>query len=254
MKKRFIIIILCTLALTACASQAENDEQQQEDVEVKGIHVEFELPKQAKVGESVLLQTTVTYGEDELVTDAEEMKFEYWKVDDEKNTVSVEATNHEDGTYSSEVKFEEPGTYEIYAHTTAKGLHTMPKKAITITGEQQENHDQESQKEEANAEHEHQQEFEIMLNPLGEITVNQELEITIKLAMDQQPYKNARVRYEIIPENSEKHDWIETEEINAGEYVNSYTFKKAGQAKMIVHVTDDTGLHEHKEFQLEVNE
>ncbi|SFL34864.1 YtkA-like [Gracilibacillus orientalis] len=243
MKKRYILIILFTIALAACSSEEE----------VKGIHVDFELPKEAEVGESVPLQTTITYGEDELVTDAEEMKFEYWNVEDEDNSVTVEATNQEDGTYSTEVTFEEPGTYEIYAHTTAKAMHIMPKKAITITGEQQENQNHESHEETEDAEHEHQHGFEIKLNPLENITVSQEVDITVELSMDQEPYENARVRYEIIPKNGEKHDWIETEEVEPGEYVNSYSFKEAGQAEMVVHVTDDTELHEHEEFHFEVS-
>ncbi len=254
MKKSYILFTLLTLLLAACNSQAENDEQQLEKEEVKGIQVDFELPEEAKVGETVMLQTTVTYGEDELVRDAEEMTFEYWNVEDENNTVEVEATNQEDGTYSAEVTFEEPGTYEIYAHTTARDIHSMPKKAITINGEETEHHEHESHEETEDTAHEHQHGFEITLNPLESISVNQEIDITVDLSMDEEPYENARVRYEIIPENSEKHDWIETEEINPGEYVNSHSFKEAGQAEMIVHVTDDSGLHEHEEFDIEIEE
>ncbi|WP_018933092.1 FixH family protein [Gracilibacillus lacisalsi] len=251
MKKNYILITLLALLLAACNSQADDDEQH-EDEEVKGIQVDFALPEEAEVGESVLLQTTVTYGEDELVTDADEMDFEYWNVEDEDNTVHVDATNHEDGTYSAEITFEEPGTYEIYAHTTAREIHSMPKKAITITGEEMEHHDHESH--EDTEEHEHQHGFDIKLNPLEGLTVNQEEDITVELTMDQEPYENARVRYEIILENNEKHDWVETEEVDSGKYVASYSFKEAGQAEMIVHVTDDTGLHEHEEYDFEIEE
>ncbi|MFD2657029.1 FixH family protein [Gracilibacillus thailandensis] len=253
MKKNYILITLLALLLAACSSQAEDDDQH-EDEEVKGIQVDFKLPKEAEVGESVSLQTTVTYGEDELVTDAQEMTFEYWNVEDSDNTVHVDATNHEDGTYSAEVTFEEPGTYEIYAHTTAREIHSMPKKAITITGEETEHHDHESHEDTEEHEHEHQHGFDIKLNPLEGITVNQEEDITVELTMDEEPYENARVRYEIILENNEKHDWVETEEVDSGKYVASYSFKEAGQAEMVVHVTDDTGLHEHKEYDFEIEE
>ncbi|WP_208590625.1 FixH family protein [Gracilibacillus suaedae] len=254
MKKIYILITLLTLLLVACNNQTENDEQEHE--EVKGIQVDFELPKEAEVGESVSLQTTVTYGEDELVTDAEEMTFEYWNVEDEDNTVNVDATNHEDGTYSAEVTFEEPGTYEIYAHTTARDMHSMPKKSITINGEEAEHHDHESHDETESTEHEHEHQhgFEIKLNPLESITVNQEKDITVELTMDEEPYENARVRYEIILENKAEHDWVETEEVDTGKYVASYSFEDAGQVEMVVHVTDDTGLHEHEEFEFEIEE
>ncbi|MGN8644505.1 FixH family protein [Gracilibacillus sp. HCP3S3_G5_1] len=250
--KNLILLISFFIFLAGC-SNAENHEHEATD-EVKGIQVDFELPEEAEAGEAVLLKTTVIYGDDELVTDAEEMTFEYWNVEDEENTKTMEATNNEDGTYTAEVIFDEPGIYEIYAHTTAEGMHTMPKHSITINGETHEHHEQASHEETADEEHEHSHGFEIKMNPLEEITINKKVDIIVELSMDHEPYENARVRLEIITENSEKHDWIEAEENQPGEYVNSYSFQEAGHAEVVVHVTDDSGLHEHEEFHLEVTE
>ncbi len=128
-------IYLLTLALltlfiiTACANA---DEQTEEQEELAALEVEFEPQETAKLGETVELLATVTYG-DELVTDAKEMDFEYWLEDDEDNSEMVEATNNDDGTYSIEVEFEEEGEYWIYAHTTARDLHTMPKRSIQVS-------------------------------------------------------------------------------------------------------------------------
>ena len=60
------------------------------------------------------------------------MTFEYWQADHRENSILLDAHNHGDGTYSAEVVFEKDGVYEMYAHTTAKDMHTMPKKTITI--------------------------------------------------------------------------------------------------------------------------
>ncbi|MDX8045871.1 FixH family protein [Gracilibacillus sp. S3-1-1] len=236
--KRGFLFISIILVLVGCRD------------EVKGITVDFTLPETANTGESVLLETTVTYGEDELVTDAEEMTFEYWNTEDPDNTVHVDATNHHDGTYSAEVTFTEPGTFEIYAHTTARSMHSMPKKSITVEGEQLDDH----HAEEHETEHAHQADFNLSLQPLDEITVGQSVDIAVELTMDQNPLTGTRVRYEIIPENSDKHDWIDAEETEDGFYHSTHSFEKAGHYKMVVHVTDDDGLHEHEEFHFDVEE
>lgn len=111
--------------LVAC-----NGDSEQAD-ELKMVDVDFELPEAADVGEEVELKATVTYGDDK-VTEADQMDFEYWEENDRDDSTFVEGENNGDGTYTAEVSFEEDGVYEIYAHTTAEGIHTMPKKSITI--------------------------------------------------------------------------------------------------------------------------
>lgn len=130
MKRLFTILMLTVIAtvLMACGNK--------DDDELTMLEVEFEPQSTASVGDTVELKTIVTFG-DEDVTDAEEMEFEYWIGDgeeepEERDATFVEAINNEDGTYSIDVTFEEPGEYWIYAHTTARDLHTMPKRSITV--------------------------------------------------------------------------------------------------------------------------
>lgn len=111
--------------LVAC-----NGDSEQAD-ELKMVEVDFELPEVADVDEEVELKATVTYGDDK-VTEADQMDFEYWEESNRDDSTFVEGENNGDGTYTAEVSFEEDGVYEIYAHTTAEGIHTMPKKSITI--------------------------------------------------------------------------------------------------------------------------
>lgn len=130
------VLTLLTVVLLATFLVACGDDEVDQDDELLMLEVDFEPEATANVGDTVELVATVTYG-DEHVTDADEMEFEYWIGDgeedpDERDSTFVDATNNDDGTYSIEVTFDEPGEYWIYAHTTARGLHTMPLRSITV--------------------------------------------------------------------------------------------------------------------------
>jgi|SRR5690625_3785285 len=136
--KKWILLVVLGIFLVGCSSNDEGQEHDEHnhdehhDEDVAGLEVDFQLPEQASVGEVVELKAIVT-SNGEPITDAEEMDFEYWNVEDDANTTHIIGEHTENGEYKAEVTFTEPGTYEIYAHTTANGLHTMPKKAIEIT-------------------------------------------------------------------------------------------------------------------------
>ena len=63
-------------------------------------------------------------------------------------------------------------------------------------------------------------------------------------------YENLKVRYEIWSDLSENHEWVDAEEINAGEYEADYTFKEASTYHVQIHVEDDKDLHEHEEHEI----
>ncbi|MGE8207362.1 FixH family protein [Heyndrickxia sp. NPDC080065] len=120
----FLLIILGVF-LSACS----NDKN--ESKEFKMLEVKFLVPKTAKIKELVELKAIVTYG-DEKVKDANEVSFEYWEKGNRNKSTMVEAKNNKDGTYTANVSFDHAGAYEMYAHTTARDLHMMPKKSIEI--------------------------------------------------------------------------------------------------------------------------
>ncbi len=130
MRKCFLFMLALTIViLTACG---ENKDEEAENLdELKALEVEFEVPETAEVGETILLKAIVTYG-DEKVKDADEVKFEYWEGENQDNSTTIESTNNRDGTYTAEITFERGGIFSIYAHTTARDMHTMPKKSITV--------------------------------------------------------------------------------------------------------------------------
>lgn len=128
-KKLFILLaIIAVLVLSACGNDggdvAENEE-------LKVLEVEFTVPEKAEVGETVELKALVTFG-DEKVEDADEVNFEYWIQGNKDDSITIDSTNEGDGVYTAEVTFEADGVYEIYAHTTARDMHTMPKKSIIV--------------------------------------------------------------------------------------------------------------------------
>lgn len=255
MKSKTLLLMLVTImaVLAACGNESDNGEGQDKEEELKLLEVDFQVPEKADAGESVELKAIVTYG-DEKVKDADEVKFEYWEKGNEEDSTMIESNNNEDGTYTAEVSFDADGVYEMYAHTSARELHTMPKKSITV-GEgataDQENQDNQSE----NHEHdEHNEGFGIHFMEPEDIRANQETDFMVHLQLDNEPLGNANVRYEIFNDGSEKHDWVETEETEPGEYSGSFTFSEEGIYTVITHVENDEGLHEHKEQKVEVNQ
>ena len=123
-----IVSLLMILVLAACGNNEANEDELDE---LKMLEVDFEVPETAEVDEAVELNAHVTYG-DEAVADVDEIDFEIWEMCDEDNSVHEIPKNNEDGSYTLEYTFDDDGVYEIYAHTTAHDMHTMPKKQITI--------------------------------------------------------------------------------------------------------------------------
>lgn len=106
-------------------------EKQAEDQLPKMLNVDVVIsPNVANIDEPVIFQAKVTYG-DELVTDADDVSFEIWRDNPEKSeTFPVE--HSQNGNYALEKTFAEEGTYYVYAHVTARGMHAMPKGEFVI--------------------------------------------------------------------------------------------------------------------------
>jgi|SRR5699024_4949192 len=127
--KRVISIAMIVFAisvLAACGGENSNESSE----ELLSLDVEFIVPESVEAGETVELKAEVTYG-DEAETDAS-VEFEVWETGDEENSDKLEAENHGDGTYTAEYTFDQDGVFEMYAHTDAQNLHTMPKKEIVV--------------------------------------------------------------------------------------------------------------------------
>ncbi|WP_163536977.1 FixH family protein [Gracilibacillus sp. YIM 98692] len=246
------ILIVFLLFLTACGNNAQ---QQDEQEELKELTVNFHVPETAEAGENVTLEAKVTYGE-EPVTDAEYVQFEYWHEDDEEHSTTVEAQHQEGGNYTADISFSNSGTYEIYAHTQARQLHTMPKKSIVIEGDEEKSTDEaqhsDEHTEEEDHHHHHDQSLSIDLEQANGFVKSETAKFTIHLQMDHEPLTDANVRLELFTDESEKHIWIDAEELEDGTYVGSHEFQQVATYTSVIHVTSDNGLHEHKEYDIQV--
>ncbi|MED4770431.1 FixH family protein [Cytobacillus firmus] len=129
--KKSIMFLLLFLILAGCSNK--NEIQSRENIrEIIVVSVET-VPKEVKQNEEILIQAKITQGK-EVVTDADDMKFEIWKegVPSEEHEEIKGELNKEEGTYFVKKTFNEPGLYYVIAHVTARGMHNMPQVEIEV--------------------------------------------------------------------------------------------------------------------------
>lgn len=127
MKKKWFLLVLGVMMLVACGNETKSGFED----ELAFLDVNLSInPETAQLGETVKFEAKVTYG-DKVVTDADEVKFEIWKSQSQEHDKIV-VEHNKDGIYSLDKTFNEEGTYYIYAHVTAEGMHSMPKKEFVI--------------------------------------------------------------------------------------------------------------------------
>lgn len=127
--KKMMWLGLPFLLLAGCGSEEADSAGTGEMIEE--VMVEFNTEQQADPAEEILLSVTLSQG-DEAVEDASEVVYEVWESGDRDNSEMITAEHTEDGTYEAETSFEEEGLYYMQAHTTARGMHVMPKQEITV--------------------------------------------------------------------------------------------------------------------------
>lgn len=264
MKKLLLLsfILLLSVIATACGTSSNEKEETQgsegteENTEEKApeiptVDVTFEsdpLP----VEEETTIQATVTQG-GEPVEDAEYVDFEIWnKQDGKENSTTVESEHIGDGVYEITRTFEKAGMYEMLAHTQVGDLHTMPKKTVQV-GEEMSMED-ESSEESSDHEHGHGNgKFMVHLMDKQDFKAEVQSDLITHVNKMEQPFKEAMVRFEIISDQLDKHEYVDAEETNPGEYTGSFTFPSAGSYTVKVHYEKpDEEIHGHQEIEVEV--
>lgn len=135
-----LLIAVLAFATAACGTSPDNESTEQNSTapEHQDDHsehagddapsapkVKLDLPEDAKAGEAVSIQITVTH-EGEPVNDADEVQFEIWKKGASKDEHEMmDAKKTGDGVYSVKKTFREPGEYKVMYHVTARGSHVM---------------------------------------------------------------------------------------------------------------------------------
>lgn len=122
---------MVAIALVILAACGNNDDTNNYLDGLVVLEVGFDVPETLEVGETLVLEAVVTYG-DEIVDDADEVVFEVWEKGKQDESDRIDSKNNGDGTYTAEVTFDEDGIYEMYAHTTARAMHTMPKREVIV--------------------------------------------------------------------------------------------------------------------------
>ena len=234
------IVILGTLV--ACAKE---DDIPTELAPPELLEVELTLTEESvEVGEKVGMEALVTQG-DEKIEDADEVVYEIWEEGKQDESEKIDSVNEKKGIYTADTSFDHDGTFHIQVHVTARGLHTMPKKTVTVGDGG--NYEEEE-------EHHHETEgFSMHFMDLDAIEAGTAEELVVRLELGDEPFEDGNVRYEIWREgNPDKHEWVDAEELTAGEYSSSYTFPEKDKYTIVIHVEDDDELHEHEEHEVEV--
>lgn len=128
----------------ACGNNDDNLEE-----ELPMLDVDFDVPESGDAGDNIHLEAFVTYDE-KPVEEADEVLFEIWEKGDQDNGEKIEAENEGEGIYTLDYDFDDDGIYEMYAHTTAEGLHTMPKEQIVIGDAEESDYEDEEEDENNN--------------------------------------------------------------------------------------------------------
>jgi len=132
MKKWFMPMIAVPLLLVGCGEQAEIDTNEGPvDISELEVKVDVLTPKEVPVGETVELSAHVTQNKQN-VEDAMAVEFEVWESGYRDKAIVLEGEHAGDGVYKAEYTFDHDGVYYMYAHTTARGLHVMPKHEMIV--------------------------------------------------------------------------------------------------------------------------
>ncbi|UFU01419.1 FixH family protein [Radiobacillus kanasensis] len=242
--KKILVLILFVLVLSACS---ENQSETTDDTsEVEMIDASLQVPEEGMTGEEISLQVKVTQGE-EVVTDAEEVVFEIWPAENKEESTKVTASL-QDEAYVATYTFGTAGTYSVQSHVTARGLHTMPIKEISIMGSDSM---EESAPEEGH-DHASEESSPVTLELTeSEYKANEEATIIVEALQGEEHITGAKVSLEIATPDHEKHVWLDLEEKDNG-YQGSYTFSKTGQATVTIHYMNGDA-HDHNEVQITIN-
>ncbi|OCS85990.1 FixH family protein [Caryophanon latum] len=128
MKRKWSGLLLATWLLAACGDSEAVSSSYTEQMEM--IDVTFLTPLEVPVGD-VTLSVALTQAED-IVEDADSVVFEVWQAGKSTESIHIDAQYVEDGIYEVAHTFDEAGVYYMFAHTTARGLHVMPKQQLIV--------------------------------------------------------------------------------------------------------------------------
>ena len=249
LKKWVIAVFMISILLAGCNDTSQKNNSNNQDEVPQMIEANLNVPDKAEMGEEVALAVTVTQGKD-YVEDANEVKFEIWKEGEKNSSELIEANHTEKGKYISNYKFLENGIFHVQSHVTARNMHTMPEMTIQI-GDEAAHHEHAEGSDEHSQDH-HDSDVTIHLDTPEHVNTTEPTSLSVHIEKQQQPLMKANVRFEIFQEASNP-AWVDTKEAANGEYKADYQFPSSGKYTVRIHVTNDEGLHEHTEVEVNVH-
>ncbi|MED4585612.1 FixH family protein [Brevibacillus choshinensis] len=263
--KRYYFSLLCLLALMVSA--CGKDEQETALPSSEPIDAAFSMqPAEPAKGETITFSVKVTQ-KGTAIDDAKEVKFEWWK-DGQEQHVTIPTTLQADGVYTAQQTIDEPGSYFVYYHVTARDFHNMQKVAFSVGDSKQASgtdngHSGHAQPTATPSKHEHGSgsetaspehpasgvDFHFM--PPETMKVAESASFTVHLMKENQSFAQAAVKFEIWQGNEEKHTFIDATETQPGQYSANAVLPTAGSYTVNVHV-EKGEVHDHKSFPLSV--
>ena len=128
MKKWLYSVVAVPFLLFGCS-----EEELQTDANTEApaiVEVVIQTAEQLTVGKTTLAARVKQNSE--AVKDADEVKFEVWESGMRDDGEMVHGTLTEDGVYAADYTFDHDGVYYMFAHTTARGMHVMPKQKLIV--------------------------------------------------------------------------------------------------------------------------
>lgn len=133
MKKWLLSLLAVSALLVGCSSNESEVDTNEGPIDAAALEVIVDIltPEEVEVNETVELAAHITQNK-ENVNDAESVEFEVWESGYRDDGQMIDGELDADGVYKADFTFDHDGVYYMYAHTTARGLHVMPKQQIIV--------------------------------------------------------------------------------------------------------------------------
>ncbi|MFF2795266.1 FixH family protein [Lysinibacillus xylanilyticus] len=128
MKKWLLALVAVPALLVGCGEEKESTDLPEPEV-AQIPEVEILTPKEVAINETIDLAAQVEQG-GKKVDDAV-VQFEVWESGKRDQGQMIDGKLEKDGIYKATTTFDHDGVYYMYAHTTANGVHNMPKQQVT---------------------------------------------------------------------------------------------------------------------------
>ncbi|MDD1504016.1 FixH family protein [Lysinibacillus sp. CNPSo 3705] len=128
MKKWLLALVAVPALLVGCGEKKESAALPEPEV-APIPEVEILTPKEVAINETIDLAAQVVQGGQKV--DNAVLQFEVWESGKRDQSQMIDGELEKDGVYKATTTFDHDGVYYMYAHTTANGVHTMPKQQIT---------------------------------------------------------------------------------------------------------------------------